>query len=161
MVIWPLLRPDIFQGCRAPGKGLLLFGPPVSDTSEHFMPDLHMVKVRGLISWSYLQSSWRVTCAKQGTGKTMIGKAIAGEAKATFFSISASSLTSKWVRFVILVHGLYNLIRIQKDCQDWHHLNVVASQCHGLLLRRKCWISWDTGLSDHSGKMWTILAQRS
>lgn len=27
----------------------------------------------------------------------MIGKAIAGEAKATFFYISASSLTSKWV----------------------------------------------------------------
>eukprot|EP00850_Spirogloea_muscicola_P007121 SM000035S13101 [mRNA] locus=s35:459048:462873:+ [translate_table: standard] len=32
-----------------------------------------------------------------GTGKTLIGKAIASNAKATFFSISASSMTSKWI----------------------------------------------------------------
>ncbi|XP_064461291.1 fidgetin-like protein 1 isoform X2 [Ornithodoros turicata] len=60
MVVWPLLRPDIFTGLRRPSKGLLLFGPP-------------------------------------GTGKTLIGKCIASQAGATFFCISASSLTSKWV----------------------------------------------------------------
>ncbi|XP_070539815.1 fidgetin-like protein 1 [Ptychodera flava] len=60
IVIWPMLRPDIFTGLRGPPKGLLLFGPP-------------------------------------GTGKTLIGKCIASQAGATFFSISASSLTSKWV----------------------------------------------------------------
>jgi SpoVK/Ycf46/Vps4 family AAA+-type ATPase len=32
-----------------------------------------------------------------GTGKTLIGKCIASQVNATFFSISASSLTSKWV----------------------------------------------------------------
>jgi len=60
IVVWPLLRPDIFTGLRGPPRGLLLFGPP-------------------------------------GTGKTLIGKCIASQSGSTFFSISASSLTSKWV----------------------------------------------------------------
>ena len=32
-----------------------------------------------------------------GTGKTLIGKAISQQSGATFFNISASSLTSKWI----------------------------------------------------------------
>ncbi|NWU92279.1 FIGL1 protein, partial [Upupa epops] len=78
IIVWPMLRPDIFTGLRGPPKGILLFGPP-------------------------------------GTGKTLIGKCIACQSGATFFSISASSLTSKWVgEGEKMVRALFAVARCQQ-----------------------------------------------
>ena len=50
-----------------------------------------------------------------GTGKTLIGKCIASQSGATFFSISASSLTSKWVgEGEKMVRALFAVARIEQ-----------------------------------------------
>jgi SpoVK/Ycf46/Vps4 family AAA+-type ATPase len=95
IVVWPMLRPDIFTGLRGPPKGLLLFGPP-------------------------------------GTGKTLIGKCIACQAGATFFSISSSSLTSKWIgEGEKMVRALFAVARV-------HQPSVIfVDEIDSLLTQRK------------------------
>jgi SpoVK/Ycf46/Vps4 family AAA+-type ATPase len=88
LVCWPLERPDLFTGLRALPKGLLLFGPPGMS--------LDGVK-DGWIGRRRLTHMYTHLSPKTGTGKTLIGKAISSQSGATFFSISASSLTSKWI----------------------------------------------------------------
>jgi SpoVK/Ycf46/Vps4 family AAA+-type ATPase len=50
-----------------------------------------------------------------GTGKTLIGRCIASQSNATFFSISASSLTSKWIgQGEKLVKALFTYARVMQ-----------------------------------------------
>ena len=104
MVIFPIMRPDIFHGLRGPPKGLLLFGPP------------------GTVDWNRRAFPRVCPCPRTADaelcrcpqGKTLICKAIAAQSKSTFFSISASTMTSKWMgEGEKLVRALFAVARVE------------------------------------------------
>jgi vacuolar protein-sorting-associated protein 4 len=85
-VIMPYKFPQLFTGNRRPWRGVLLYG------------------VRCFTCAVFL-----LTLAQPpGTGKSYLAKAVATEANATFFAVSASDLVSKWLgeseRFVLALH---------------------------------------------------------
>jgi SpoVK/Ycf46/Vps4 family AAA+-type ATPase len=116
LVVWPMLNPHLFTGGwvggSAPGPAPgrpdplpALAGPSnarlLAAAAQRSLGRGRcracIIARRGPPAGARAPPSGLLLFGPPGTGKTLIGKAIASNISATFFSISASSLTSKWI----------------------------------------------------------------
>lgn len=122
-VILPNLRPDLFTGLRSPPRGVLLFGPPGSfyyvkapfRTTYIMRRYEHTTDFSDYLFLPAVRTFRSKLLFHVGTGKTLLAKAVATESGFCFFSISASSVTSKYLgEGEKLIKALFSIARTKQ-----------------------------------------------
>ena len=88
-----------------------------------------------------------------GTGKTLIGRAVASQCGATFFSISASSLTSKWIgEGEKMVRALFAVRRDVRTRGDFRRRDRLAAQRAQIRRRARVLATHEDGIFGADGR---------